>query len=117
MPPAANSPRSRPRTCPEVGGQTRLEYSKILRSRISGAAPGGPGRSLVFLGGDTGDVNDETGALAKFADAVYFAGFRLFTLGLGIFWPEGAVWQVLSALCVASGFLTLTVSVAYLMPL
>ena len=74
------------------------------------------GWSLVFLGGGDAVVRTDTGRPADFWDTVYFAGFTLFTLGLGDFRPEGAVWQVLTGACVANGLVALTMAVTYFMP-
>jgi hypothetical protein len=74
------------------------------------------GWSLVFLGGGDAVVHTDSGRPAALWDTVYFAGFTLFTLGLGDFRPEGAVWQILTAVCVAKGLLALTMAVTYLMP-
>ena len=74
------------------------------------------GWSLVFLGSDGAIV---TATLEKPADlwsTIYYAGFTLFTLGLGDFKPVGSLWQILTAVCAANGLLALTLSVTYLIP-
>jgi hypothetical protein len=43
--------------------------------------------------------------------------FTLFTLGVGDYRPNGAFWQMLTALCAADGLLTITLSVTYFVPL
>lgn len=80
------------------------------------------GWSLVFLsstGWSDGAaiVNATTGAPAEGWTYVYFAGFNLFTLGLGDYRPVGVVWQILTAFCAANGLLSLTLSVTYLVPI
>lgn len=74
------------------------------------------GWSLVFLSSDGAIVRDGTGDPADFWTHVYYAGYTLFTLGLGDYRPTGAVWQVLTAVCVANGLLALTLSVSYMVP-
>lgn len=74
------------------------------------------GWSLIFLGSDGAIVAATTGEPADFWSQVYYAGFTLFTLGLGDFKPVGSLWQVLTAVCAANGLLTLTLSVTYLLP-
>jgi hypothetical protein len=55
------------------------------------------GWSLVFLGGPSAVVDASTGTPAGVAARVYFAGFSVFTLGIGDFRPHGALWQVATA--------------------
>lgn len=74
------------------------------------------GWSLVFLGSAGAIVTADGGQPAGFWAHVYYAGFSLFTLGLGDYKPVGPVWQILTALCAANGLLALTLSVTYLIP-
>ena len=74
------------------------------------------GWSLVFLGGRGAVIATNSGLPAGFRDIVYFAGFTLFTLGLGDFRPAGSGWQIVTAACAANGLLALTMAVTYLMP-
>ena len=74
------------------------------------------GWSLVFLGGPSAVVDASTGTPAGVAARVYFAGFSVFTLGIGDFRPHGALWQVATAVAAAQGFFVLTFSVAYVLP-
>lgn len=74
------------------------------------------GWSMVFLGSEGGVVDSQTGKPAGIWETIYFAGFTLFTLGLGDFRPSGSVWQVLTAVCVGNGLLVLTASVTYIVP-
>lgn len=74
------------------------------------------GWTLVFLGGEGAIVSSTSKRPADVWAHVYFAGFTLFTLGLGDYKPSGPLWQFLTALCAANGLLTMTLSVTYLLP-
>lgn len=74
------------------------------------------GWSLVFLASGGAIVAASTGQPADIWSTVYYAGFSLFTLGLGDYKPVGALWQVLTALCAANGLLAMTLAVTYLVP-
>lgn len=74
------------------------------------------GWSLIFSAGATGVVEAQSGQPADAWSRIYYAGFTLFTLGVGDYRPSGAPWQMLTALCVANGLLTLTLSVTYFVP-
>ena len=69
---------------------------------------------LVFLGSGDSIVNSTTNQPASALETLYFAGYTVTTLGLGDFKPSGGLWQILTAICAASGLLALTVSVTYL---
>lgn len=72
--------------------------------------------SLVFLSAGAAIVDSSTGEPADLWARVYYAGFTLFTLGLGDYRPIGSLWQVLTAVCVGNGLLVLTLTVTYLVP-
>ncbi|HEX2256180.1 MAG TPA: ion channel [Afifellaceae bacterium] len=74
------------------------------------------GWSFVFNAATTAVVDAKTGQPADVWSRIYYAGFTLFTLGLGDYRPNGAPWQILSAICVANGLLIITLSVTYLVP-
>lgn len=74
------------------------------------------GWSAVFWGSGGAIVDTRTGTPAEGLTYVYYAGFTLFTLGLGDYKPVGSLWQVLTAVCAANGLLALTLSVTYLVP-
>lgn len=71
---------------------------------------------LIFSAGDPGVVDAETGEPADAWGRFYFAGYALFTLGLGELRPEGPFWQIMTDLAAANGFLTISMSAAYLLP-
>ncbi|WP_370285316.1 ion channel [Pseudooceanicola nanhaiensis] len=75
------------------------------------------GWTLIFLPVSDAVLRASSGEPADFAARIYFSGFTLFTLGLGDYRPDGALWQILTALCVATGFLSVTMSATYLVPM
>ena len=75
------------------------------------------GWTLIFLPVADAVVRASTGEPADLVARIYFTGFTLFTLGLGDYQPNGSLWQILTALCVANGFLAVTMSATYLVPM
>lgn len=62
-------------------------------------------------------VKSQGGQQADVWARIYYAGYSFFTLGLGDYRPQGAVWQVLTNLMAASGFLTISLCATYLVPI
>lgn len=75
------------------------------------------GWSFVFSAGPTAIVESNTGEPADVWSRIYYAGFTLFTLGVGDYRPNGAIWQILTAICVANGLLIITMSITYFVPI
>ena len=75
------------------------------------------GWTLVFMPVADAVVRTSNGEPADFIARIYFTGFTLFTLGLGDYRPDGSLWQILTALCVGTGFLSVTMSATYLVPM
>lgn len=75
------------------------------------------GKFLVFAAGEAPVVKDGTGVPADLLTVFYFVGYTLFTLGLGDYRPEGGVWQILTTVVAGNGFLILSLSASYLIPL
>lgn len=71
---------------------------------------------LIFSSGDVAVVNGQTKVPAGFWERVYFTGFTIFTLGVGDYHPNGAFWQVLTAVASLSGLFSVTFSITYLVP-
>lgn len=62
-----------------------------------------------------GAVIEETTRLAADTSAViYFTGYTIFTLGIGDYAPNGAVWQVLTPIASLSGLFIVTLAITYL---
>lgn len=74
------------------------------------------GWTLIFMAVPEAVVRTTTGDPADLAARIYFTGFVLFTLGLGDYRPDGPLWQILTAVCGANGFLAITMSATYLVP-
>ncbi len=75
------------------------------------------GWSLIFNAAETSVIHSHTGEPAGIWARIYFAGFNLFTLGLGDYSPNGASWQIATALAAANGLLTITLAITYLVPI
>jgi hypothetical protein len=75
------------------------------------------GWTLIFCSEPRAVVAAATGAPADIWQRVYFTGYNLFTLGIGDFVPHGAVFEILTDLCCASGFLLFGAAIAYLVPI
>lgn len=74
------------------------------------------GWTLVFSAHPDAVVHTDTSTAADPWSRVYFAGYALYTLGLGDFAPQGAPWQVLTAVATINGFMLMTMTVSYLIP-
>ena len=72
------------------------------------------GWTLVFSSSDGAVVSSDDGSPASVAGRVYYAGFVVFTLGVGDLAPGGGAWQVLTALATFLGLFLITLSITYL---
>lgn len=75
------------------------------------------GWTLIFSAAPERVVNSITGEPADLWARLYFSGYAFFTLGLGDYRPVGGPWQVLTAMSAGNGFLVISLSAAYLIPL
>lgn len=75
------------------------------------------GWTLIFNADRAAVVTSSTGRPADLVDRIYFAGFTMFTLGIGDYVPGQGVWQVLTILCVMNSLVLVTLTVTYLVPL
>lgn len=74
------------------------------------------GWTLVFAS-DTSAVVSSSGELpADLWSRVYFAGYTIFTLGLGDFVPAGSPWQIATVLAAGSGLFLTTLAITYILP-
>lgn len=71
---------------------------------------------LVFSGSEGAVVHGQSGAPADLPARIYFAGYTIFTLGLGDYVPGGGLWQILTALASLSGLFLITLAITYLVP-
>lgn len=69
---------------------------------------------LVFVASDSAIVDASTGASASIPATIYFAGFVVFTLGVGDFVAATGTWQVLTAAASFLGLFLITLSITYL---
>lgn len=72
------------------------------------------GWSLIFLSADRAVVDATTSAPASVAARVYYAGFVVFTLGIGDVVPGSGTWQVATAVASFLGLFLVTLSITYL---
>lgn len=75
------------------------------------------GWTVVFLASSGAVVESSTGRPAGVVDVVYFAGYGLFTLGVGDFRPASGFFQIATALSSLSGLFLVTVGISYLVAL
>lgn len=73
------------------------------------------GWMLVFLSGDPGVIDAETLQPAGWLDIAYFAGFTVFTLGVGDFVADTSWWRLTAAAASFSGLFLTTLSITYLL--
>lgn len=71
------------------------------------------GWTLVFAGGERTLIDTMNRGPISWSDRLYFAGYTMFTLGIGDFVPREGVWQIVSVLTTGSGMLVVTLSVSY----
>lgn len=74
------------------------------------------GWTLVFNASPAAVVEAQTKVPADAWARIYFTGYTLFTLGLGDYQPAGALWQIATAIASLNGFLLVTFSISYLIP-
>lgn len=75
------------------------------------------GWTVIFLSRHGAVTDTATGAAAGLVDTIYFAGFGLFTLGIGDFRPASGFFQIATALSSLSGLFLVTVGISYLLSL
>ena len=74
------------------------------------------GWSLVFASSDGAVVDARTGEPADWASRSYYAGYSLFTSGLGDKVPGGDSWEIMTVLTTAMGLGLVTLAITYLVP-
>jgi hypothetical protein len=72
------------------------------------------GWTLIFASADAAVVDSTTGAPASVAARIYYAGFVVFTLGVGDFVPGSGPWQIATAAASFLGLFLVTLSITYL---
>lgn len=71
------------------------------------------GWSLIFIGAGEAIVGASSGAPASTPATIYYAGFVVFTLGVGDFVPATGTWQVATAVASLLGLFLVTLSITY----
>lgn len=69
---------------------------------------------LIFSAKASALLTAATEVIADTSDRIYFVGYTLFTMGNGDFSPNGAGWQIATALASGSGLFTATLAITYL---
>lgn len=73
------------------------------------------GTALVLSAGDPAVVQSRTGEPAGLAEVVYYAGFTIFTLGVGDYAGAGDSWRLFTAAMSFAGLVLVTLSITYLL--
>lgn len=74
------------------------------------------GWSLIFCSAPQAVVSAATLKPADTWSRIYFAGYTIFTLGLGDFIPQGPLFKIATDIATGSGFVLLGLAMAYLVP-
>jgi hypothetical protein len=69
---------------------------------------------LIFWSAPGSLLTTSTKDIAGIADRIYFVGYTIFTLGNGDFSPNGASWQIATAIASGTGLFTATLAITYL---
>lgn len=72
--------------------------------------------SLIYSFDYNSIVNAETKVAATFSEKIYFTGYTISTLGLGDFQPNGLAWEFFTSMVSLLGFIILTISITYIVP-
>ena len=73
------------------------------------------GWTLVFSSDPAALAYSGTGERPDWAGRIYFAGYTLFTLGIGNVVPERGAWEVVTAVASGSGMLFVTLGISYVL--
>lgn len=71
---------------------------------------------LIFNASDLTVVNASSKQPASMWERIYFVGYTLSTLGMGDYQPSGVVWQLATAAASANGFVMISLTISYLIP-
>lgn len=74
------------------------------------------GWSLVFTSSEHAVIDARTGEPAGTTSRIYYAGYSLFTSGLGDKLPGGGTWEIATVLATAMGLGLVTLAITYLVP-
>lgn len=74
------------------------------------------GWSLLFISDPAAVVEATTGRPAVLAERIYYAGFAVFTLGVGDYAAQGIGWLIATDLAAISGLFLVTLAITYALP-
>jgi hypothetical protein len=73
------------------------------------------GWSAIFLADGGSVVDSHSRGPATTVQTIYFAGFTVFTLGIGDYVPSGGSWEIAATVASFSGLFLITLSITYLL--
>jgi hypothetical protein len=73
------------------------------------------GWALVFASAEGAVVDAQTRTPADLATRVYYAGYTVFTLGIGDYVPGNDFWRVTTAIATLNGLVLVTLGITYLL--
>lgn len=73
------------------------------------------GWTFIFTGSENALIDTRDRGPISWAERIYFVAYTMFTLGNGDFAPADGVWQIATALMTASGMLSVTLIVTYVL--
>jgi hypothetical protein len=108
-------------TCVRLSGNRRSNFvgpCVLLAMLLTWLVFSWAGWALLFMATEGAVIESSSGRPADLAARIYFAGYSLFTLGIGDYRPNpnGAFWQLATVVSTAQGFTLITLSVTYIVP-
>lgn len=75
------------------------------------------GWSFIFISDEQAILESSTLRAADLGSRIYYVGFILITLGIGDYIPGNNFWQIITTIASANGFIFITLSITYLLPI
>lgn len=72
---------------------------------------------LIFSSNEQAILLGETKAPADLGSRIYYVGYTLITLGVGDYVAGSDLWQIVTIIASANGFILVTLSITYLLPI
>lgn len=72
---------------------------------------------LIFSSQEQAILQGETKAPADLGSRIYYVGYTLITLGVGDYVAGSDLWQIVTIIASANGFIFVTLSITYLLPI
>lgn len=73
------------------------------------------GWTFVFAGAESTIADSNDSVPISWSERIYYAGYVIFTLGIGDYTPKEGVWQVATILATGNGMLFITLAVTYIL--